>query len=396
MANWSELIVTPPRAARLCEVVTGKDNWQSWRNCNKLIALFLTNKIQETLLTNLKKISAYRGWVAFFSLLLAMVLASAACTDSREADEGTALPTVTVTTAETAPEPTSVPTAAPTIVPVSTQAPAEQATPEPDPVPTLTSEEMPVRYPVQIRDMLGRPVEIGAKPVRIASISPTATEMLYAAGGTAVARDTGSTFPEEVMGLPELGGAYSPSFEAIAVQRPDLIVMEGLSQGRFLGPLSELGVPVVAVRAASLEDVVTGIRLLGQIIGKEEMANQAAEELVARVERAIEDTRAGRSALALISDADRNLYVAKPQSYPGAITGMVQLLNPAAGLPDSGTFPGFAQVSVEQLLTMDPDYLFTITPAPEPAPRLSVMLPRIPGFSSLRAIREGQMHEIDP
>ena len=44
---------------------------------------------------------------------------------------------------------------------------------------------------------------------------------------------------------------------------------------------------------------------------------------------------------------------------------------------------------------MNPDYLFTITPAPEPAPRLSATLPRIPGFSNLRAISSGQMHELD-
>lgn len=248
---------------------------------------------------------------------------------------------------------------------------------------------------MQITDMLGRPVEIAAMPVRIASISPTATEMLYVAGGTAVARDTSSRFPDDVLGLPVLGGAYSPNFEAIAAQRPDLILMEALSQARHLGPLSQLGTPVVAVRAASLEDITTGINLLGQIIGNEEEAEQAAREIETRVALAIEDTTPGRSAVVLISDADRNLYVAKPQSYPGAITAMLQLSNPATDVPDSGTFPGFAQVSVEQLLTMDPDFLFTITPAPEPAPRLSATLPRIPGFSSLKAITSGQLHELD-
>ena len=243
--------------------------------------------------------------------------------------------------------------------------------------------------------MIGRPVTIPAKPARIVSISPTATEMLYIAGGTAVARDSSSTFPAQVLDLPELGGAYSPSFEAIAVQRADLILIEALSQARFLEPLMQFGVPVVAVRATSLDDITTGIKLLGRIIERDEQAEQAAQEISVRVASAKEGAVGGKSALILISDADRNLYAAKPQSYPGAIASMLQLSNPAADLPDSGTFPGFALVSAEQIFTIDPDYLFTITPAPEPAPRLSATLPRIPGFSNLRAIASGQMHELD-
>ncbi len=250
-------------------------------------------------------------------------------------------------------------------------------------------------YPLQVVDMIGRPVEIPAKPERIVSISPTATEMLYIAGGTAVARDSSSTFPDEVVELPELGGAYSPSFEAIAAQGADLILIEALTQARFLEPLSQLGAPVVAVRATSLDDVAMGIRLIGQIVESDETAEQAAHDISARVSSSLEGMSGGKSALILISDADRNLYAAKPQSYPGAIASMLQLSNPAAELPDSGTFPGFAGISAEQVLTMDPDYVFTITPAPEPVPRLSAMLPRIPGFSGLQAVSSGQMHEID-
>ncbi len=243
--------------------------------------------------------------------------------------------------------------------------------------------------------MMGRTVEIAAEPTRIVSISPTATEMLYVAGGTAIARDSSSTFPSEVVDLPALGGAYSPNFESIAAQGADLIIIEALTQGRFLEPLSQLGAPVVAVRATSLEDVTTGIRLIGQIIDNVEAADQAAQDIAERVLASVEGVGEGRSVLILISDADRNLYAAKPQSYPGAIAAMLLLSNPAADLPDSGTFPGFALISAEQLLTIDPDFLFTITPAPEPAPRLSAMLPRIPGFSQLGAISSGQLHEID-
>ena len=331
-----------------------------------------------------------KAWSASIFLILALALVMAACSDSDSGEDATVRPTAAVTPTES-----SLP---PTITPAPTQAPTDISAPSSTPIPTFeptSASAMPETYPLEIVDMLGRSVEIPAKPTRIVSISPTATEMLYMAGGTAVARDTSSTFPAKVLDLPELGGAYSPSFEAIAAQRADLILIEALSQARFLEPLSQLGPPVVAVRAASLDDITTGIKLIGQIIESDEIAEQAAEDLSARVLSAIEGISDGQSALILISDADRNLYVAKPQSYPGAIASLLKLSNPAADLPDSGTFPGFARISAEQLLIMDPDYVFTITPAPEPAPRLSATLPRIPGFSNLRAITSGRMHEID-
>ena len=76
-------------------------------------------------------------------------------------------------------------------------------------------------YPLAVTDMLGRPVEIPVAPQRIVTISPAGTEMLYAVGGTAVARDSSSRYPAAVTELPAVGGAYAPSMEAIAAQQPD-------------------------------------------------------------------------------------------------------------------------------------------------------------------------------
>ena len=342
----------------------------------------------------LKAISLSRKWGISTLLGVALVLMLIACSDSEPADDAQTAPTTPQATEQPTEAPTDVPEPTPqeaTDTPSATAVPTRAPTEEP----TATPEPAPSNYPLEVTDMLGRPVTIPALPQRIVSISPTATEMLYAAGGSAIARDTGSIYPDDVLELPEIGGAYSPSFESIAAQRPDLILIEALTQARFVEPLSQFVAPVVAVRAASLDDVTAGIRLLGQTIENDPVADQAAQDVAGRVASAVEGLSEGKSALILISDADRNLYVAKPQSYPGAIASMVQLSNPAADLPDSGTFPGFALASPEQLLTLDPDFLFTITPAPEPVPRLSTMLPHIPGFSNLRAIGNGQVHEID-
>ena len=258
--------------------------------------------------------------------------------------------------------------------------------PTPTPTPFIT-----------VTDMLGREVVIPNIPERIVSISPTATETLYAAGGVAVARDRSSIYPDSVNSLPEIGGAYNPSFEAIAAQRPDLILIEALSQMQWVEALEELGAPVVAVRAASLDDVHASLKLVGSIIDTVKVADESASTISADIEAA----RAGiegdlPAVLIIIGDAQRNLYVAEATSYPGAVLSELGLENLGGHLNRRGPFPGFSLVTPEQILEMDPDVIFTISPAPPPAPKMSTALGWFPALRSLRAIQEKQVHEIDP
>ena len=101
------------------------------------------------------------------------------------------------------------------------------------------------------------------------------------------------------------------------------------------------------------------------------------------------------SILILISDADRNLYAAKPESYPGAVAAIANTINVAEGLADAGPFPGFTLFSGEQAVAANPDFIFAITPAPEPAPRLSSVLGFVPGYSELSAVTGGRLYELD-
>lgn len=257
-----------------------------------------------------------------------------------------------------------------------------------------TTETVVASYPVTVIDMLGRSVEITAQPERIISISPTATETLYQLGGSAIARDSSSTFPAEVESLETVGGAYTPSVEAILALAPDLILIEALSQGHLLEILAPAGAPIVAVRAASLDDVTQSLELLGKVTDRRDIATQAISEINDRVDT-VGSEGAAPSILILISDADRNLYAAKPESYPGAVATIANTINVAEGLADAGPFPGFTLFSGEQAVAANPDFIFTITPAPEPAPRLSSVLGFVPGYSELSAVTEGKLYELD-
>ncbi len=62
-----------------------------------------------------------------------------------------------------------------------------------------------------VKDMLGKDVTIKAQPQRIVAASPSAIELLYAAGGKAVARTTTARTPAEVASLPDVGTAERPA-----------------------------------------------------------------------------------------------------------------------------------------------------------------------------------------
>ena len=258
---------------------------------------------------------------------------------------------------------------------------------------TLEAPDLRISSEIAVTDALGQEIIFENPPEKIATISPTATEMLYAAGGTAILRDRASNFPREARSLPDVGSAYEPSIETIVRSQPDLILIEALTQARFAGIFAESGLKVVAIKAESIDDVVGNISMIGKIIGKETVAEKAVSDIQDRL--ALIEAEYNRSVLLLISDQDRNLYAARPESYTGLIADTLGLVNKAAGLPDSGPYPGFALMSIEAILTANPDVIVTITPAPAPAPRLSDSIRQIPPFAGLTAIRGSNVIEAD-
>ena len=257
----------------------------------------------------------------------------------------------------------------------------------------LSQSTQDISEPISVVDALGRTVSFESVPERIAAISPTATEILYAAGGTSILRDRSSNFPLEVQSLPDVGSAYAPSIETLVSAKPDLVLIESITQARLASDLEQVNLKVLAVKSETIDDIKNYIIKVGQIIGKETVASNKVSEIEKRLAEVGQAD--GRSVLILISDQDRNLYAARPESYTGLIATTSGLINKAEGLPDSGPFPGFSLMSPEAILVSNPDVLITITPAPEPAPRLSKTITQIPPFSSLKAVLNMRIFEAD-
>lgn len=294
--------------------------------------------------------------------LAAVAMLFAACSDDEEED---ATPTVTTTVA------------------------AATAT---------ATESTAVSFPLTITDLLGREVTIEAAPQAIVTTSPSAIEILYAVGGTAIARSETAAHPAEVAELPSIGPSYQPAFEQIIALQPDLVIADASAQGHladaFAGALT--GVPVIFVGAVGYEDVAASLRLVGQVIGDGEAGEAAAahvEEVAADLAEAAAAEEAPR--VLIVNGASNDFFVAMPESFVGNMVALLHGENIAEGKPQVGQYPGYTQLSAEEIVAADPQVIFAITAGPPNAPRLSETLAANPAFAAVNAVTEGRVHEID-
>ena len=134
-----------------------------------------------------------------------------------------------------------------TEAPAETTAPPATATSESE---STTTTAAVADGPFTVIEAANGTVEITARPEAIVSLSPTATEMLFAigAGDQVVAVDEFSYYPEEAP-VTELSG-FTPNLEAIGAYAPDLVVVANDLDG-IVGALEAVGVPVLLLPAAA-------------------------------------------------------------------------------------------------------------------------------------------------
>lgn len=139
------------------------------------------------------------------------------------------------------------------------------------PVPEAGTAEPPIR----VQDATGRVLTFSARPRRIVSLVPSASETLLSLGvmDRMVGRtdfDTARAF----RGLPSVGGGLHPNAEAIVSLEPDLVIrFAGDSDAATPRRLDQMGIPHLAIRPGGIPDIRKIISDLGKITGRRERAD---------------------------------------------------------------------------------------------------------------------------
>lgn len=305
-------------------------------------------------------------------VLAATLLASGCGGDSGPAAEQAASPSANETTATTgSPAVTGSPSTAE--APTPTEAPAATEVPVPTEGPATTEAEP-------------------SGPERIVSISPTATEMLFAmgAGDLVVAVDVLSNHPEQVP-VTDLDG-FNPNVEAIAVYEPDLVVMS-YDPGDVVDGLAALGVESLVQPAAfSLDDVYAQIGELGAAAGRPDEAEALAAEMRAAIDGLVAGAADG-AGMTYYHELDSTYYSVTASTFLGGIYSRFGLENIADAADADGAAFGYPQLSDEYIVDADPDLIF-LADTVCCGQNASTVAAR-PGWDGLSAVANGNVVELN-
>jgi len=155
--------------------------------------------------------------------------------------------------------------AAPSPIAVAaTTTPTTTATPVPSPSPAPA-------FPATLTDDEGTAVAIPAEPQKIVSLTPAATETLFAlgAGPRVIATTDFDDYPPAAVKLPHVASYTSVDVEKIVGMAADLVIAGGNSFNppEAITRLRGLGIPVLVVYAPNVATVLKDIRLIGSAVG---------------------------------------------------------------------------------------------------------------------------------
>jgi iron complex transport system substrate-binding protein len=274
-----------------------------------------------------------------------------------------------------------------TTVPIATA----QATTAP--TTSITTSESSGNYPVTV-DAANGPVVIDARPQAIVSISPTATEMLFAIGAASqvVAVDSLSNYPAEAP-VTDLA-AFTPNTEAIASYRPDLVIVS-FDANELLAGLAELEIPTLLMSAAvTIEDVYTQIEQLG--VATDHVAEAA--ELVGQMSVDLEGIASAAprpvEPLTYYYELDpNNFFSVTSTTFVGTVLATLGLQNIADPADADGSAFGYPQLSAEFIVAADPDLILLADT--KCCDQSVASVAARPGWAGLTAVTSGGVVELD-
>lgn len=208
--------------------------------------------------------------------------------------------------------------------------------------------------PVTLTDDYGYQITIDKEPQRIVSLAPANTEMIFALGlGDRVVGVTEyCNYPEEATTKPIIGGYTTVNIERVVAQKPDLVIAYYGNGEETVNHLKQLGLTVMTMNSDSVAGTFHDIELIGKATGK----TAEAEQLTQNMQKRIDAVTAKLQGITTTPTAFHCVW-ADPLWVSGNQTFQDEIITLAGGQNPFKDVNGWGIITMERLLTTDPDYI---------------------------------------
>lgn len=233
---------------------------------------------------------------------------------------------------------------------------------------------------------------IARQPHRILSLSPSATETLFAlgAGQQVAAVDSLSDYPPQA---PHTSlSALSPDPEAIAGYHPDLVVASA-DTGGLAAAMQKIGVPTVVLSdPKSLDEAYAQFVDLGRATGHQAEGESLAHQTRDDIDKIVAGTPKPATALKYYWELDQTYYSVTSATFIGQVLARFGVTNIADGT-DPSAAGGYPQLSAERILQSNPDLVFLADS--NCCGQNARTVGARPGWNTLNAVQQGHVFPID-
>jgi iron complex transport system substrate-binding protein len=200
---------------------------------------------------------------------------------------------------------------------------------------------------------------------RIVTLAPNLAELVFAvgAGDQLVGVSAWSDYPRAVLKLPEVGDAFVVDQEQLAFLNPDLLlVWESGTPLHTVDELRKRGYRVESVRTRGLDDVAAALRRVGDLTGRQEQADAAAEEFTAGLQSLREQYVDQPPIDVFYQVSARPLYTVNREHY---VSGLIDICGGRNIFDDLDDLA--PAISAEAVIDRDPEVMLASTDAGDDA-----------------------------
>ena len=246
---------------------------------------------------------------------------------------------------------------------------------------------------VTFTDMMGREITLAEPATRIVALTAADCEILCALGceDALVGRGEYCDYPASVLDKPSVQSGYNTNIEEIIALQPQVVLMGTMAQTtEQVEALAQAGIQVVVSDAQNIEGVYTAIRLIGAIMGKDAEAEAMVADMQAAFADIAEKSEAtGKTVYFEVSPLQWGLWTAGKNTFMDELAAMCGLENAFADVE------GWAEISEEQVIARDPDYIVTITMYYGEGPTPVEEIKSRAGWDALKAVQNDTILNAD-